>query len=62
MMDCKYCTNYFLNLSNRVDDSCMGHNDIRKPYFSCNEKLNPKKDDTQEMIEKLRKKGYKITK
>ena len=55
MMDCNYCTNYFLNLNNRVDDSCMGHNDIRKPYFSCN-------DDAQEMIEKLRKKGYKITK
>lgn len=62
MMDCNYCTNYFLNLNNRVDDSCMGHNDIRKPYFSCNEKLNPKWDDAQEMIEKLRKKGYKITK
>lgn len=24
MADCKYCTNYFLNLNNRVDDSCMG--------------------------------------
>lgn len=62
MTDCKYCTNYFLNLNNRVDDSCMGHGDIRGPYFDCNEKLNPNRDDTQEMIKELQKRGYKITK
>ena len=62
MADCKHCTNYWLNCGNRVDDSCMGHDDIRKPYFRCNERLNPNYDDTQEMIDKLRKRGYKVTK
>lgn len=62
MEDCKYCTNYFFNHGKRADDSCMGHNDIRKPYFSCNEKLKPNKDEIQEMITELQKHGYKITK
>ena len=61
MKDCKYCTHYFLNCHNRVDDSCMGHNDIRKPYFSCNEKLNPNYDDTHDMIRELQKRGYKVS-
>ena len=62
MADCKYCTNYFLNCGNRVDNSCMGDGDIRKPYFSCNEKLNPNYDDTEDMIRKLQKRGYKVSK
>lgn len=62
MADCKYCTNYFLNCGNRVDDSCMGDGDIRKPYFSCNEKLNSNRDDTQEMVRELQKRGYKVSK
>ena len=62
MENCRYCTNYYLNCGNRVDDSCMGYNDIRKSYFDCNEKLNPNYDDTQEMIRKLQKRGYKVSK
>lgn len=63
MTDCKYCTNYYLNLNNRVDDSCMGHGDIRKRYFSCNEKLNPNKEvQEKEMIRELQKRGYKVSK
>lgn len=62
MADCKDCTNYFLNCHNRVDESCMGPGDIRKPFFQCNEKLNPNRDDTQELIRELQKRGYKVTK
>lgn len=62
MTDCKYCTNYHLNLNNRTDSSCMGHGDIRKPFYCCNEKLKPGYDDTQELIEKLQKRGYKVSK
>jgi hypothetical protein len=40
----------------------MGDKDIRKPYFSCNEKLNPNYDDTNDMIRELQKRGYKVTK
>lgn len=58
MHNCKYCTNYFMNTHIGVDNSCMGHNDCRKPYFSCNEKLNPEYDDTQDMIQELKKRGY----
>lgn len=61
MAKCEYCTNYFLNCGNRVDSSCMGEGDIRKPYFSCNEKLNPNYDDTNYMIRELQKRGYKAT-
>lgn len=65
MANCKYCTNYFLNCNNRVDDSCMGENDIRKSFYNCNEKLNPNYDDTQDflkMIDELRRRGYKVNK
>lgn len=63
MANCKYCTNYFLNCNNRVDSSCMGNSDIRKSYFSCNEKLNPNKEVREkEMIKELQKRGYKVTK
>lgn len=62
MANCKYCTNYYLNCNNSVDNSCMGLNDIRKPFYQCNEKLNPNYDDTQDMIAELRKQGYKIAK
>lgn len=63
MADCKYCTNYFLNCNNRVDDSCMGQGDIRKPYFSCNAKLNPNKEvQEKEIIRELQKRGYKVSK
>lgn len=61
-MDCENCTNYFLNCHNRVDDSCMGHNDIRKQDFTCNQKLDPNYDDTEEMIRKLQTRGYKVSK
>lgn len=75
MADCKYCTNYYLNLHNRIDDSCMGYGDCRKPYFNCNENLKSRaiytedfnsKDkaiyDTQTMIKKLQERGYEVTK
>lgn len=58
MHDCKYCTNYFLNNHLDVNNCCMGHEDRRKPYFSCNEKLKPGYDDTQDLIRELQKRGY----
>ena len=71
MADCKYCTNYFQNLDNRVDSSCMGKGDCRKSYFSCNENLKTgaiynkdfnSKTTTEEMIRELQKLGYEVTK
>ena len=62
MENCRYCTNYYLNCSNRVDSSCMGHNDVRSSFYDCNQKLNPNHDDTQEMVRKLQKRGYKVSK
>lgn len=62
MADCKYCTHYFFNGDKRADDSCMGHEDCRKTYFKCNQKLNPNYDDTKDMIRELQKRGYKVSK
>lgn len=61
--NCKsYCSNYFYNPGNtRADDSCMGPNDIRAPYFSCNEKLNPNRDVEREMVAELERRGYAVS-
>lgn len=62
MANCNYCSNYWLNGNNRADNSCMGKDDVRKLYFSCNDKLNPNKSEIQKMIEELEKSGYKVSK
>lgn len=65
MANCKYCTNYYLNSNDRVDDCCLGYGDCRKDFFSCNERLKSritKTDDTQNLIKELEKRGYKVTK
>lgn len=40
----------------------MGKDDVRKSYFSCNDKLNPNKSEIQKKIEELEKSGYKVSK
>ena len=54
MADCKYCTNYYLNSHERLDNACMGHGDCRRKYFYCNQRLKPSipiEDETEKIIE-----------
>ena len=65
MMNCRYCSNYHLNSRERVDDCCLGKNDCRREYFSCNENLNPNKTAAEkcsdsELITELKKRGYNV--
>ena len=65
MANCRYCTAYHLNSHERIDDCCLGYEDCKREHFTCNENLKPKaiakKDDVQEFITELEKRGYTVT-